>query len=54
MREFLSDNLTLQLEVENIKKKLTNHGKNIELVFQYLDELTEKKENKTDRNRIGF
>ncbi|MBL4642595.1 MAG: ORF6N domain-containing protein, partial [Flavobacteriaceae bacterium] len=39
MRQLLSDNLSLQLEIENIKKKLTNNSKNIELVFNYLDEL---------------
>ena len=37
MRQLLSDNLSLQLEIENIKKKLTNNSKNIELVFNYLD-----------------
>ncbi|WKD86561.1 hypothetical protein KCTC32516_01937 [Polaribacter huanghezhanensis] len=54
MRQLLSDNLSLQLEIENIKKKLTNNSKNIELVFNYLDELIEKKENKSDRNKIGY
>ena len=43
MREALADNLSLKLEIEEIKKKLSNHGKNIELVFNYLDELIEKK-----------
>ncbi len=43
MRDLLSDNLSLRLEIEDIKKKLTNHDKNIELVFSYLDELIEKK-----------
>jgi hypothetical protein len=33
MRDLLSDNLSLRLEVEEIKKKLNNHDKNIELVF---------------------
>lgn len=54
MRQLLSDNLSLQLEIENIKKKLTNNSKNIELVFNYLDELIEKKEKKSDRNKIGY
>ena len=39
MREMLTDNLSVKLEIEEIKKKLTNHSKNIELVFNYLDEL---------------
>lgn len=54
MREMLTDNLSLKLEIEEIKKRLSNHGKNIELVFSYLDELIEKKENPKPRTRIGF
>ena len=33
-----------ELEIEEIKKKLSNQNKNIELVFSYLDDLMEKKE----------
>ena len=54
IREVLTDNLSLKLEIEDIKKKLNNHDKNIELVFSYLDELVEKKENSSDRNKIGY
>ena len=54
MREFLSDNLTTKLEIEEIKKKLINHDKNIELVFNYLDELIEKQDIKIERNKIGY
>ena len=54
MRELLNDNLSIQLEIETIKKKLTNHSKNIELVFNYLDELIEKKENKKPIKKIGY
>jgi hypothetical protein len=54
MRELLTDNLSLKLEIEYIKKKLNNHDKNIELVFSYLDEMMEKQENKVERNQIGF
>jgi hypothetical protein len=54
MRELLNDNLSLRLEIEDIKKKVTNQSKNIELVFSYLDELIEKKENKTERTKIGY
>jgi len=39
LREILTDNLNVKLEIEEIKKKLENHDKNIELVFSYLDEL---------------
>ncbi len=52
MREALTDNLNLKLEIEEIKKKLTNHSKNIELVFNYLDELIEKKDK--PRTKIGY
>lgn len=54
MREQLMDNLNIKLEIENIKKKLSNHSKNIELVFNYLDELIEKKENQKPRTKIGY
>ncbi|MDG2357910.1 MAG: ORF6N domain-containing protein [Polaribacter sp.] len=54
MREMLTDNLSLKLEIEEIKKKLTNHSKNIELVFNYLDELVDKKENEKPRKEIGY
>ena len=53
LREMLADNLNLRLEIEEIKKKLSNQSKNIELVFNYLDELIEKKENPKPRNKIG-
>ena len=54
MRQLLTDNLNLKLEVETIKKKLINQDKNIELVFSYLDELIDKQENKTERKKIGY
>ena len=54
MRELLTNTLTLKLEIEDIKKKLSNHDKNIELVFSYLDELMEKQENKVERTKIGY
>lgn len=52
IRESLTNNLNLKLEIEEIKKKLKNHSKNIELVFNYLDELIEKKEK--PRTKIGY
>ena len=54
MRDVLSDNLSLRLEIEDIKKKMNNHDKNIELVFSYLDELVDKKENAKERTKIGY
>jgi len=55
IRQLLADNTELRLEIEKIKNKVDNHNKNIELVFQYLDELLEKQENPTPRTVIkGF
>lgn len=54
LREFLTDNLKIKEEIEEIKKKLANQNKNIELVFSYLDEMMEKKDKKVERNKIGY
>ena len=54
MRELLIDTLILKQEIDVIKHKLSNHDKNIELVFQYLDELAIKKENSKPRIKIGY
>jgi len=54
LREFLTDNLKVKLEIEEIKKKLANQNKNIELVFSYLDEMMEKQDKKEERNKIGY
>ncbi|MEN8119751.1 MAG: ORF6N domain-containing protein [Bacteroidota bacterium] len=54
VRKLLTDNLNVRLDIEDIKKKLENHDKNIELVFSYLDELMEKQENPKPRKQIGF
>ncbi len=54
IRQMLADNTELRLEVEKIKKKLDNQDKNMEIVFRYLDELLEKKENPDERNKIGY
>jgi hypothetical protein len=54
IREILTDNLSVRLEIEEIKKQLVNHDKNIELVFSYLDELIEKHESPKHRKTIGF
>lgn len=54
IREILTDTLSLKLDIEDIKKKLENQDKNIELVFTYLDELMEKQENPKPRKQIGF
>ena len=54
LRNYLTENLNLKLEVETIKKKLINQDKNIELVFSYLDELIDKQDNKLERKKIGY
>ena len=54
IREMLTDNLSIKLEIEEIKKKLKNQDKNIELVFTYLDELIDKRENPKPRPRVGY
>ena len=54
VRQLLTDNLSVKLEIEEIKKKLENQDKNIELVFSYLDELIEKQENPQTRKQIGY
>jgi hypothetical protein len=46
--------LSVRLEIEEIKKQLVNHDKNIELVFSYLDELIEKHDNPKPGKAIGF
>lgn len=54
VRNMLTDNTELRLEIEKIKKKLDNQDKNMEIVFRYLDELIEKKENPAPRQKIGY
>lgn len=54
MRQMLTDNTELRLDIEKIKKKLDNQDKNMEIVFRYLDELLEKKENPKPRTKIGY
>ena len=53
-RQMLSDNSDLRIEFELMKNKIENQGKNIELVFQYVDELMEKKEIIPEREKIGY
>jgi hypothetical protein len=54
IREMLLDTLSMKLDIEEIKKRLNNQDKNLELIFSYLDELIEKKENPAPRRPIGF
>jgi len=54
IRQMLTDTLSLKLEIQEIREKIQNQDKNIELVFNYLDELITKQEDQTPRKRIGF
>ena len=54
IRSILTDTLELKLEIEEIRKKLQNQDKDIELVFSYLDELINKQVNPTPRKSIGY
>ena len=54
VRKMLIDNTELWLEIEKIKSKLDNHGKNMEVVFRYHDELIEQKTEPKPRKSIGY
>ena len=41
MRQWILDHSELQEKIEQLEQKVDNHDKNIELVFSYLDELSE-------------
>jgi hypothetical protein len=54
MREMLASTLNIQLDIEMIKNKLDSQDQNIELLFNYLNELMEKHDNPEHRNPVGF
>jgi hypothetical protein len=54
IRQMLIDNNEFRLAIEEIKKRTDNNSKNIEVVFQYLDELLEKKDDPQPRKLIGY
>lgn len=54
IREALNDTLSIKLDIEELKKKVNNQDKNIELVFNYLDELMDKQNKSTSRKPIGY
>jgi phage regulator Rha-like protein len=61
LREMLLENTELRLAIEKLEKTAVNNTKNIELVFQYIDELSEKQEKlekknskPKERNPIGY
>jgi ORF6N domain len=57
-RQLYADHTEIRLEIEKIKKDLQNQGKNMEVVFQYLDELskkvTETEKAPIPRKQIGY
>lgn len=58
IRQALTDTTELRLAVEEIRRKTDNNTKNIEVVFQYLDELLDKNLSTNSgsgkRKRIGY
>jgi len=54
LRVMINESLNIKLEIEEIKKKLSVHNKNIELVFSFLDKLVENKRDQNPRKKIGF
>jgi hypothetical protein len=54
LRKAVLSNAELRLEIEQIKKNVDKQDKNIELVFQYLDQLLKKDNDVDSRKMIGF
>lgn len=54
IKQALTDNTELRLVIEELRAKTENNTKNIEVVFQYLDELINKTENPEPRTQIGY
>jgi len=54
IRKMLLDTLSMKLDIEEIKRRLNNQDKNLELIFTYLDELIEKQKSPPPRNQIGY
>jgi ORF6N domain len=54
IKETLFDNKDILLRIKEIEIKLSNQNKNIEIIFSYLDELLNKKENLKPITKIGY
>lgn len=54
IRQLALSNSELRSAIEELRKKTDNNTQNIELVFQYLDELMKKKENPIPKTRVGY
>jgi phage regulator Rha-like protein len=54
LRRLYLTNAEILLEMENIKKRVNNQEKNIELVFSYFDEMLQKQSKTKPIRKIGF
>ncbi len=54
IRTLFSEYAELQLEFISIKEIIQQQGQNIDLIFQYLDELIKQKESINSRTSVGF
>ena len=54
IRQMLLDNTEVRLAIEKIERKTENNTKNIELLFQYFDETSEKKQTAKPIRKIGY
>jgi len=54
IKHILNNHSELNFEIEKIKNKLNKHDKNLEIVFNYLDELVGKPPDKNQFSEIGF
>ena len=57
MREMLLTHKDILLRLEQMQQKLSEHDDNILLIFEYIKQLEQKKQHKTDqqdRKKIGF
>jgi hypothetical protein len=56
LRHIINSNTQIQLDIEKIKKELESQGKNMETIFNYLDELSKWLPNTANepRKRLGY
>lgn len=54
IRKVLSDNTELRLAIEELRKQTQNNSQNIEVVFRYLDELLDKRDEASPPVKIGY
>ena len=54
LRQMILDNTEVRLAIEKIERKTENNTKNIELLFQYFDQSSEKKETVKPIKKIGY